>query len=149
MERAYTSRRMGVVEALTTKLQTINGIHPFQTDLENKVSSRLRFWDEISEFPYVCVTAGQETRVYQPGGYKERYMNVTIRCYVSEENAALSLEGLLEDIETVLEENSRLVYKDRLGATQYTQQITIISIDTDEGVLEPLGVGELTCEIRY
>ena len=30
-----------------------------------------------------------------------------------------------------------------------TQQITVISIDTDEGVLEPLGVGEILIEVRY
>ena len=27
--------------------------------------------------------------------------------------------------------------------------ITIVSIDTDEGVLEPLGVGEVQIEVRY
>jgi len=55
----------------------------------------------------------------------------------------------LEDVETVLEDNSRLTYKDRNNADQYTQQITIVSIDTDEGVLEPMGVGEMLVEVRY
>ena len=49
----------------------------------------------------------------------------------------------------MLEDNSRLSYIDKTGATQYTQQITIVSIDTDEGVLEPLGVGEMLIEVRY
>ena len=55
----------------------------------------------------------------------------------------------MEDVETVLEDNSRLSYTDKLNAVHYTQQITVISIDTDEGVLEPLGVGEVTIEVRY
>ncbi len=55
----------------------------------------------------------------------------------------------MEDVETLLEENSRLKYKDRTNTDQYTQQITIISLDTDEGVLEPLGVGEMLIEVRY
>jgi len=59
------------------------------------------------------------------------------------------LESLLEDVETVIEENSRLSYTDKNGTLQYTQQITIISIDTDEGVLEPYGVGEMQLEVRY
>jgi hypothetical protein len=109
----------------------------------------LQFWDEIQEFPSICVTGGSETRDYQGGGYKDRYMNVTIRCYVNQENAIEALEGLLEDIETILEDSSRLAYKDRQGTTQYTQQITINSIDTDEGALEPLGLGEVSCIIRY
>lgn len=146
--RTYTSRRMAIVEALTDVIRGIDGTGDFRT----KVSSaepKLKFWDEINEFPAVHCTAGSESRVYQGGGFKDRYMNVTIRCYVKQENASLALEALLEDIETVIEDNSRLAYTDSLGATQYTQQMTILSLDTDEGVLEPLGVGEVVIEVRY
>ena len=80
---------------------------------------------------------------------KNRFLSVTVRCYVNSENATLALDQLLEDVETVLETNSRVSYVDAQGVTQHTQQITIISIDTDEGVLEPLGVGEMLIEIRY
>jgi hypothetical protein len=59
------------------------------------------------------------------------------------------LDELMEDVETVLEENSRLKYIDRTSTDQYTQQITIVSLDTDEGVLEPMGVGEMLLEVRY
>ena len=54
-----------------------------------------------------------------------------------------------EDVETVIEENSQLTYKDRNNADQSTHQITVVSIDTDEGVLEPLAVGEMLVEVRY
>ena len=88
-------------------------------------------------------------REYQGGGYKDRFLSITVRCYVQDEDSVAALDGLLEDVETVLEESSRLPYTDRQGKTQYTQQITIVSIDTDEGVLEPLGVGEMLIEVRY
>ena len=52
-------------------------------------------------------------------------------------------------METVLEDNSSMTYTDKLGVTQSIQQITIFSIETDEGVLEPMGVGEITIEVRY
>ena len=55
----------------------------------------------------------------------------------------------MEDIETVIEENSRLEYSDSQNNTFNTQQITIVSINTDEGVLEPLAVGEIDIEVRY
>lgn len=148
-ERNYTSRRMGIVYALVDILKEINGQHPYQIDLEDEVYPRLLFWDEVNNFPAVHLNAGPETREYQGGGYKDRFMTVTIRCYVNEEDAVLALEGLLEDVETVLEKNGRMPYKDRTGATQHTQVISIISIDTDEGVLEPIGVGEIVCEVRY
>ena len=55
----------------------------------------------------------------------------------------------MEDVETVLEESSQIQYSDRMNNIFNVQQITIISIDTDEGVLEPLGVGEILIEVRY
>jgi hypothetical protein len=90
-----------------------------------------------------------ETREYLTAGIKNRYMNVTLRCYVNEEDAVDALDALLEDVETVLEDSSGMSYIDKLGVTQTIQQITIISIETDEGVLEPMGVGEITIEVRY
>lgn len=148
-ERDYTTRRMGIVKAMEDKLKTINGNSPFRSNLYNNVLPRLIFWDEVSDFPAVHVSAGAETREYQGGGYKDRFLTVTIRVYVQEENAIFALEKLFEDIESVLEENSRLEYKDQNNNSQYTHQITIVSIDSDEGALEPLGVGEIICEVRY
>jgi hypothetical protein len=148
-ERDYTTRRMGIVKAIEDKLKTINGNSPFRSNLYNNVLPRLKFWDEVSDFPAVHVSAGAETREYQGGGYKDRFLTVTIRVYVQEENAIFALEKLFEDIESVLEQNSRLEYKDQDNNSQYTHQITIVSIDSDEGALEPLGVGEIICEVRY
>jgi|TARA_R110002153_G_scaffold77222_1_gene198471 hypothetical protein len=147
--RAYTTRRLGIVEALVNKLKDIDGTGFFLTNLEENVSPRLKFWDEVEEFPAVHLNAGSETREYQAGGFKNRFLSITLRCYVQAEDAVLALDELLEDVETVVEENSRLTYKDRNNVDQYTQQITVLSIDTDEGVLEPLGVGEMLIEVRY
>jgi len=146
--REYTSRRMAIVNALAEQIAKIDGSGEYRTIISN-VSPRLKFWDEIQEFPAVHLNPGAETRQYQGGGYKDRFMTVTVRCYVREENSLEALEALLEDVETVIEENSRLAYFDSQGAQQYTQQITIVGIDTDEGALEPLGVGEIQLEVRY
>jgi hypothetical protein len=148
-ERAYTTRRLGIISALVDKIKDIDGTGVFLTNVNENVSPRLKFWDEIEEFPAVHLNAGSESREYQGGGYKDRYLTVTLRCYVQEEDAVAALDALLEDVETILEENSRLLYKDRNNADQYTQQITIISINTDEGVLEPYGVGEMQIEVHY
>ena len=87
--------------------------------------------------------------MYQSGGYKDRYLNVTIRCYVKEEDATVALDGLIEDVETLLEIHGNLQYTDKQGNTQTTHDILIISIDTDEGVLEPFGVGEILVQVHY
>ena len=148
--RTYTSRRANILRALAEKLKDIDGSGAFLTDLQNNVHPRLKFWDEVVEFPAIHLNAGAETREYQAGGYKDRFLSVTIRCYVQdEEDATEALNLLMEDIETVIEDNSRLEYTDSQNNTFNTQQITIVSINTDEGVLEPLGVGELDIEVRY
>ena len=147
--RDYTSRRSNIVEALVSKLKTINGQGAFLTDVGDQVFPRLKFWDEVSDFPAIHLNAGSETREYQTAEVKHRFLNITVRCYVQDDDAQEMLNKLMEDVETVLEENSRLAYTDQYNVTHYTQQLTVVSIDTDEGVLEPLGVGEILLEVRY
>jgi len=148
-ERLYTSKRLNIINSLVLKLKDIDGSGAYLTDVNENVEPRLKFWDEIEEFPALHLNAGSETREYQAGGYKDRFFSVTVRCYVNEEDAQAALNALMEDVETVLEENSRLEYVDAYNKSYYTQQITIVSIDTDEGVLEPLGIGEMLIEVRY
>lgn len=147
--RLYTTRRSAIVDALVTKLKLINGNGAFITDLYDEVHPRLKFWDEVETFPAIHLNAGSETRVYQGGGYKDRYLNITIRCYVKESDATVALDGLIEDVETVLEIHGQLDYTDKQGNAQTTHDILIISIDTDEGVLEPFGVGEILVQVHY
>ena len=147
--RSYASKRHNILEGLVTALKSIDGSGAFLTNLGENVHPRMKFWDEVEEFPAIHLNAGSESRDYQGGGVKDRFLQVTVRCYVNEEDAQVALGALLEDVETVLEKNSRLTYFDSTFTKHSTQQITIISIDTDEGVLEPLGVGEMIIEVRY
>ena len=147
--RRHSTRRRAIIEALCEKFEGINGTAPFRTSVA-KVERRLKFWDEVQEFPCIHVGAGAETREYDGGGFRFRFLGITVRCYVSDDDdVILALEELLEDVESVLEDNDPLTYTDSTGASQSTVQTTIGTVDTDEGVLEPLGVGEIVCEIRY
>ena len=100
--RTYTTRRQSIVNALVTQIKTINGTGSFLTNLSNNVSPRLKFWDEVDDFPAVHINAGNETREYQGGGYKDRFLAVTLRCYVNSDDSVNDLDKLLEDIETVI-----------------------------------------------
>lgn len=147
--RRYSTRRRAIVEALALELEQINGSAPFRTSVAS-VERRLKFWDEVNEFPTIHIGAGSETREYEGGGFRFRFLRITVRCYVSDDNDVIeALEELLEDVETVLEDKDPLTYYDSTGTSQSTVQTTIGTVTTDEGVLEPLGVGEITIEIRY
>jgi hypothetical protein len=149
LARKHTTRRRAIVEALALQLEQINGTPPYRSSIA-KVERRLKFWDEVNEFPTIHIGAGSETRQYDGGGFRFRFLRLTIRCYASDDSdVILALEELLEDVETVLEDKDPLTYYDSTGASQSTVQTTIGTVTTDEGVLEPLGVGEITVEIRY
>ena len=143
------TRRSSIIEALSDKLKTISLVNGFATDLGEQVFSRMKFWDEISEFPCICLVAGPESIVHQAAGLKDRYLDVTLRAYVNEEDSILALEKLLEDVEIILDNNGRLAYEDSSGNLSSTRDIIITLIDTDQGALAPLGVGEMTLQVKY
>ena len=60
--RDYSTRRMAIIKALEDKLKGINGNFPYRTNLYSNVLPRLKFWDEVEDFPAVHLSAGSETR---------------------------------------------------------------------------------------
>jgi hypothetical protein len=114
-------------------------------DLYQNVTDKLVFWDEIVDFPFVGITAGNETREYLPGAFKWGYLTLTVRIYVQEEDPVLALENVLYEVERKIEENSDLGY----GTKRKVADLRIISITTDEGLLAPIGVGEFQLQAQY
>jgi len=148
MTRSISTRRSQILDALVVQLKNINGTGDYRTTLSNQVFPQMKFWDEIEQYPAVHMAAGTETREYYGGGQKWRFLNITIRAYVNAEDPIEELEELLEDLETVVDNNNSLTYK-QLGSNAGVTQFTVLSISTDEGVLAPLGIGEMIIEARY
>ena len=149
MARVHTTRRSKILDALAEQFKAIDGTGNYKSDLGNNVSPRMQFWDEIDQFPAVHMAAGSETREYYGGGNKWRFLNISLRVYVNSEDPVDELEEILEDIETVLDANPDLTYDEDYGEDSTIALITLVSIDTDEGALAPLGVGEMVLEVRY
>ena len=146
----YRTARKKIVEALAEKFKQIDGSHPYNSNVFDNVSSSLTFLDDIEQYPKVCVVAGDETRQYQPGGFKWRFLLISVRAYISnEEDAQETLALLIEDLERIIDESDSLVYDDAVDPSLQTTSMTIQSITTDEGVIAPLGIGEITVEVRY
>ena len=148
MARSTSTRRSQILDALVTKFKNIDGTGDYRTNLANQVFPAMKFWDEISTYPAVHLSAGTETREYYGSNNRWRFLTITIRAYVNQEDPTEALCLLLEDIEYVLDNNLSITYSDSYGSASTAQQ-TIISIDTDEGVLAPLGIGEMIIEVRY
>jgi hypothetical protein len=108
------------------------------------------FLDQIQEYPKLCVVPGDETREYQPGEFKWRFLQLDVRVYVEDqEDPQEVLALLMEDIERVIDNNDVLTYDDTVSPALTTTSLTVTSLSTDEGVLTPLGIGEMTLECRY
>ena len=151
MASIYRTQRKKIVDAYVDELKTkINGTSPYNSNLFNNVEGHTVFIDQITQYPKVCVVAGDETREYQPGGLKWRYLLLEIRVYVEdEEDPQEELALLLEDIERVIDNNDVLTYDDSVSPNLKTTSCTITSITTDEGVLSPLAIGEIGFVVRY
>ena len=148
MTRSTSTRRSQILDALVEKFKAINGTGDYRTQLSNQVFPTMKFWDEISTYPAVHLSAGTETREYYGSNSRWRFLTITIRAYVNQEDPVEALCLLLEDLEYVLDNNLSISYSDSYGSGGTAQQ-TILSIDTDEGVLAPLGIGEMIVEVRY
>mgnify|MGYP003138480256 CR=1 FL=1 len=147
---AYQTARKKIANKLAETLKEIDGSHPYKSNVFDNVGSKMVYLDEIEQYPKVCVVAGDESRQYLPDGFKWRFLNLSVRGYVSnEEDAQEELSLLLEDIERIIDENDVLVYDDSVSPKLQTTSITIQSITTDEGVIQPLGIGEIVVEVRY
>jgi hypothetical protein len=141
------SRRTSIVKALTVKLKLINGQAPYKTNLFQNAYAKLKFWDEVKDFPSIYLTPGSEQREYHPGDFTWGYLGIAIKVYCHGEDSSEQLEQLLEDIEHCVDANRVLVYD---SATNYeTTEILIQSITTDEGLLAPYAVGEINLQVRY
>lgn len=142
------SRRTSIVKSLAEVFKTIDGTSPYTSNLTNNSYAKLKFWDEIQDFPAVYVHPTGETRDYLPGGFAWGLLGVCVKVYVkSEEESQEQLEALLSDLETCVDLNRNLVYD---ATNQYgTTEIEIQSITTDEGLLAPYAVGEIILQVRY
>jgi hypothetical protein len=150
MASTQRTARKKIVDALVEQIKEIDGNYPYNSNVFNNVESGMVFLDQIQEYPKVCVVAGDETREYQPNAFKWRFLSLDIRVYVDDqEDPQEVLALLMEDIERVIDNNDVLTYDDTVSPNLTTTSLTLQSLSTDEGVLTPLGIGEITLECRY
>lgn len=142
------SRRTNIVKALANLMKTIDGTGTFNSNIYGNSFPILKFWDEINDFPAIYTTAGPEHREYMPGGLKWGNLTVTMRVYVKQEFPQELLELILMDIESLIDLNQQLVYDNTIPCGN-TTEISIVSIITDEGLLDPYGVAEVTLDVKY
>jgi hypothetical protein len=132
------TKRSAILNALAFKLKEIDGSGSWASNLFENVFVRLKFWDEVDDYPSVYLNIGNELREYLPANFKWGYLTITVRIYVEDEEPESELEKIFCDIETVVDANGNLEYE----TGKFIEDMRIMSITTDEGLLHPIGVGE-------
>ena len=143
-----TSRRRDIANFLVGELKKIDGgvstfdsSYTYQVNLFDNVFRRLKFLDEINDFPSVYLQAGTEDRVYQSKGLTTSTLDLMIRVYVNTEDAVETLESTMQDIEFV-------IYN--MDTEQYgMMDVQVATMGTDEGLLDPYGIGEVGVTVQY
>lgn len=144
------SRRTEIVDFLVTQLKEIDGqssgfnpSYTYSQDLFNNVYRRVKFLDEVNDFPALYLSAGTEIRDFNSKSLTVATLDVTIRAYVfGEDNSQSLADGLVQDIEHV-------IYSLGDNPDKGILDITIDGISTDEGLATPYGLAEVELTIVY
>lgn len=143
------SRRREIANLVVDNLKLINGqvstfdpSYTYLNNIFNNAFRKLKFIDEINDFPSIYSQAGVEDRTYHSDQLIEAELEMIIRCYVRTENAQNALENLIQDVEHV-------VYHIPSNPSLGIQDIIIDSISTDEGLIEPYGIAEINILATY
>tara|TARA_R110000868_G_scaffold387886_3_gene656606 strand:+ start:2018 stop:2473 length:456 start_codon:yes stop_codon:yes gene_type:complete len=106
----------------------------------NNVFTRFKYMDEINDFPTICIHANLDNKIFNQTNTFGGYLTVNLRCYVHNEDAIGDCDMLLQNIEEII--NS-------LFEPSLFEDIRIRSIDSDEGLVTPFGIADMTLEILY
>ena len=144
------SRRKEIIEFLVTQLKEIDGqtsgfsaSYTYGNNLFNNVFRKLKFLDEVNDFPAIYISAGTEIRDFNSKNLTLASLDATIRAYVfGEDNSQDLSDSLVQDIEHV-------IYSLGDNPDKGILDITIDNISTDEGLATPYGIAEVDLTIVY
>ena len=144
------SRRKEIIEFLVTQLKEIDGqtsgfsaSYTYGNNLFNNVFRKLKFLDEVNDFPAIYLSAGTEIRDFNSKNLTLATLDPTIRAYVfGEDNSQDLSDSLVQDIEHV-------IYSLGDNPDKGILDITIDNISTDEGLATPYGIAEVELTIVY
>lgn len=149
--------RTSIAEAVAQTIsKELDGSQPekYWNNLYGNVSRKIFKFEEINEFPYVGIHIGNESFEYLPSRQQWIYLDLSILLYVrADEDVQVQLEKLIGDIKTIIDSDVDIQYTinkpDGSSMKGKVTSVTINSVATDEGLLDPFGFGEISVTCRY
>lgn len=157
MAIAGMNHRTSIANAMRDRfISEMDGSKPdyYYTNLYGNVSTRVYRFEDIAEFPYLGIAIGAETFEYKASAQQDAYLELLVYAYVREvEDIQVELENIISDIKTVVDTGGNLSYTvttpDSSSLNCEVIDSRIASIDTDEGLLNPFGLAQVSITVRY
>lgn len=150
--------RTSIAEALAQHIASeLDGSNPdlYWTNIYGNVSRSVYKFEEIKEFPYIGLHIGPESYEYQPSRQQWSFLDISILIYAKNEEGdiQMQLEKLIADVKTIIDKDMELSYTinkpDGTTIQSKVTQITMNSVSTDEGLLDPFSFAEVSITCRY
>lgn len=136
------SRRTDILGELTTHLRSAQYTDkPLPT---NGVQRGMKWLDQINDFPFICYHVGDAELVHIGAGERYYRMEISLRGYVRGEDSQSLADQLALDIEDAADS-----FRDAATSTHMIVDSRISEVSTDEGLMEPNGIVEMSIEVSY
>ena len=146
------SQRRDIIKILVDNLRLIDGtksplsFYTFKTDIHQNAYRGYKTIEEINDFPSIYITAGPEIRRYNTVGTTQSSLPIMLRVYTYDEEDDL----VNEHINDITQDIEHVIYNlPKTYSSLEILDITITSINTDEGLLTPYGIVELQVQVSY
>ena len=136
------SRRSDILNEFTTHLRSAQYTNnPLPS---NGVQRGMKWLDQINDFPYICYHVDSSELVHI--GANERFYNmgISLRGYVRGDDSQSLSDQLALDIEDAADS-----FRDAATSTHSIVDSRIVEVSTDEGLMEPHGIVEMSLSISY
>lgn len=152
------SNRLAIRKAFEERIKEyLDGSRPneFFNNI-NGLVGKFKTFEDIKEFPYVAVNMSTETQEYLPSAQRWKYQPMTFMAFVKsndDDERDEMLETLIYDLEKLLDTPPKLRYTINRPGGRTEQGVivdcSITSTGTDEGLLSPFGLAEISFTVRY
>ena len=136
------SRRTDILGEFTTHLRSAQYTDkPLPT---NGVQRGMKWLDQINDFPFICYHVGETVTQHFGAGERYNIMTLDVRGYVRGEDSQSLADQLALDIEDAADS-----FRDAATSTHMIVDSRIVEVSTDEGLMEPDGIVDMSIEVSY
>jgi len=128
-------RRVDILNSFTAAIQAIPSLPP------NAVVRGFKWLDQINSFPYITYNVQDSALVHISNNIRYYAMEIALRAYVRGESSQALLDDMLIDLENAIIHFRNVA----LGVVE----ARIVSVDSDEGLMDPNGVTDMRIRITY